>query len=351
MQMNPHDTYMERCLQLALNGAGTVAPNPMVGAVVVHDGRIVGEGFHAQYGEAHAEVHAINSVKQKDLLRKSTLYVNLEPCAHHGKTPPCADLIIKVGIPEVVIGAADPFVQVNGKGIEKLQNAGCKVVVGVLKEQCEFLNRRFYTFHQKKRPYVMLKWAQSMDGFIDCIREQAQSKPNWLTHPYTRVLVHKWRCYESAIMVATNTAFVDNPKLNARDWYGNNPVRIVIDRELRLPENLSLFDQGIPTLVFTAKYKESIENLKFFIIDFSKNIVPQILAKLHELNIQSLIVEGGATLLNSFISCGLWDEARIFTAAHTKYNFGIIAPKLNSLAINELYSYNNDKLEIYYNHI
>lgn len=347
--MITHELFMKRCLQLAMHGMGFVAPNPLVGAVIVYENKIIGEGFHAKFGEAHAEVHAINSVKNGEWLKKSILYVNLEPCAHQGKTPPCADFIVKMGIPEVIIGTLDPFSLVNGKGIEKLQKAGCKVMVNVLEEECKFLNRRFYTFHQKKRPYIVLKWAQSMDGYIDCIRTQEQSAPNWLTHPYTRVLVHQWRSYESAIIVATKTAFVDNPKLNVRDWYGKNPIRVVIDKDLRLADGLSLFDGSNPTLVFTNKIKDSKTNLSYIKIDFSMNIVPQILEKLFEFGIQSLIVEGGAVLLNSFIDLSLWDEARVFTACEKRYGSGILSPYIYNISPKEIYQLDNDKLEIFYN--
>jgi diaminohydroxyphosphoribosylaminopyrimidine deaminase / 5-amino-6-(5-phosphoribosylamino)uracil reductase len=233
------EKFMTRALELAQLGIGNVAPNPMVGCVIVHQGKIIGEGYHHEYGKAHAEVNAINSVKNHQLLPESTLYVTLEPCSHFGKTPPCADLIIREKIPNVVIGTIDPFSRVAGTGIEKLQNAGCKVEVGILKEKCQEVNRRFFTFHKKKRPYIILKWAQTEDGFIDIDRSiEHFGQPTWITNDLSRIAVHKMRSEESAILVGTNTAQKDNPSLTVRDWYGSHPLRLVIDRNLRLPSGL-----------------------------------------------------------------------------------------------------------------
>lgn len=346
--MNADINYMFRCLELAKNGLGKVAPNPMVGSVIVYDGKIIGEGYHQQYGSAHAEVNAINSVKNKALLPKSTLYVNLEPCAHFGKTPPCADLIIKNNIKKVVIGCVDTFAEVAGKGIERLKNAGIEVVVGVLEEESLNLNKRFFTFHNKKRPYIILKWAETNDGFIDVDRgHEENSNPlkkktdgfgplhstrndvnNWITSPLSKKLVHKWRSEEAAIMVGTNTALNDNPQLNVREWAGKNPIRIVLDLNLRLPNNIHLFDKLIPTLVFTYKEKKSETNLEYIQIDASKKLIPQLLETLYKKNIQSVIIEGGTMLLQSFIDENLWDEARVFIGNKT-FNKGLKAPQLN----------------------
>lgn len=321
------EIYHLRCLQLAENGLGRVAPNPLVGAVIVANDKVIGEGFHSFYGGPHAEVNAINSVEDKSLLIQSTLYVNLEPCAHHGKTPPCADLIIEKKIKRVVISHPDPFEQVSGKGIEKLKNAGIEVKVGILEKESRFLNRRFLTFYENKRPYVILKWAETADGFIDIIRSSGSlSKPTWITDEYARTFVHKWRSEEQSILVGTNTAMLDNPKLNVRDWKGKNPIRMVIDNNLRLPGNLSLFDKSLPTIVFNTKVNEDKTNLQYVKIDF-ENLVPEILAYCYSNKIQSVIVEGGTRLLETFILSRLWDEARVFKA-NVNFGEGIKAPKI-----------------------
>ena len=282
--------FMRRCLQLARCGEAGAPPNPMVGAVIVCDGRIIGEGYHRRCGGPHAEVNAINSVKERDLLSRSTIYVSLEPCAHYGKTPPCADLIIETGIRRVVIGCTDPFAKVNGLGIKKLQEAGCEVQVGVLEQECRELNRRFFTFHEKHRPWIILKWAQSNDGFI------GKDERVILSNALTQTLVHRLRARSGAILVGTNTALQDNPTLTTRLWPGPNPLRLTIDRNGILPPTLHLKDNSTPTVIYSH---ESIE---------------EILADLYARGIQSLLVEGGAKLLQSFIDKGLWDEARIETA-------------------------------------
>ncbi len=281
---------MRRCLQLARCGEAGAPPNPMVGAVIVCDGRIIGEGYHRRCGGPHAEVNAINSVKEKDLLSRSTIYVSLEPCAHYGKTPPCADLIIETGIRRVVVGCTDPFAKVNGLGIKKLREAGCEVQVGVLEQECRELNRRFFTFHEKHRPWIILKWAQSNDGFI------GKDERVILSNALTQTLVHRLRARSGAILVGTNTALQDNPTLTTRLWPGPNPLRLTIDRNGILPPTLHLKDNSTPTVIYSH---ESIE---------------EILADLYARGIQSLLVEGGAKLLQSFIDKGLWDEARIETA-------------------------------------
>lgn len=304
--MTTDEKYIHRCIELASNGLCNAAPNPMVGAVIVHNGKIIGEGYHARCGEGHAEVNAIRSVKDESLFKDSTIYVSLEPCSHYGKTPPCADLIISKGIPRVVVGCIDPFSQVSGRGIQKLRDAGIDVTVGVLEEECKNLIRRFVTFNTQKRPYITLKWAESADGFIDANREEGS--PVVLSTPITSMYVHKQRAEHKAILVGRRTALLDNPSLTTRNWYGENPLRLVTDRNLTLPSDLKLFDHSTPTIVFTAEKKENEENLEYITIDFSTDILPQILTVLYERKIQSLMVEGGTTLLQSFIDSGLWDE-------------------------------------------
>lgn len=304
--MTTDEKYIRRCIELASNGLCNAAPNPMVGAVIVHNGKIIGEGYHARCGEGHAEVNAIRSVKDESLLKDSTIYVSLEPCSHYGKTPPCADLIISKGIPRAVVGCIDPFSQVSGRGIQKLRDAGIDVTVGVLEEECKNLIRRFVTFNTQKRPYITLKWAESADGFIDANREEGS--PVVLSTPITSMYVHKQRAEHKAILVGRRTALLDNPSLTTRNWYGANPLRLVTDRNLTLPSDLKLFDHSTPTIVFTAEKKENEENLEYITIDFSADILPQILTVLYERKIQSLMVEGGTTLLQSFIDLGLWDE-------------------------------------------
>ena len=304
--MTTDEKYIRRCIELASNGLCNAAPNPMVGAVIVHNGKIIGEGYHAKCGEGHAEVNAISSVKDETLLKEATIYVSLEPCSHYGKTPPCADLIISKGIPRVVVGCIDPFSQVSGRGIHKLREAGIDVTVGVLEEECKNLIRRFVTFNTQKRPYITLKWAESTDGYIDINRENGS--PVVLSTPVTSMYVHKQRAEHKAILVGRRTALLDNPSLTTRNWYGKNPLRLVIDRNLTLPAELKLFDHSTPTMVFTEKQKNSEDNLEYVALDFSKDILPQICTVLYDRKIQSLLVEGGTTLLQSFIDSELWDE-------------------------------------------
>jgi len=347
--MPEHEIYMQRCLELAALGAGQVSPNPMVGAVIVMDTVIIGEGYHHKYGEAHAEVNAVNQVINNfsdwaDLLDQSTLYVSLEPCAHYGKTPPCADLIIRHKIPRVVIGCRDPFEAVDGKGIEKLRDAGIDVTIGVLEEECQWLNRRFFTRVQKHRPYVLLKWAQTQDGFF-APEGQAQF---WITGPESRKLVHQWRGEEDAILVGKNTAAIDNPQLNVRLAPGRPPKRIVIDRRLELSKELHLFDQSVETLVFN-EVKTAIEgSIKYIALEDFDRYVPQyILYQLYLQDIQSVIIEGGAQTLNSFIAAGLWDEARIFTGP-ARLGKGILSPGISGSVAGE-FNIGEDKLLILYN--
>lgn len=324
-----HETYIKRCIELAKNGLGTTYPNPLVGSVIVHNGKIIGEGWHRKSGESHAEVIAIDSVKNKELLKESTVYVSLEPCSHFGKTPPCADLIIQHKIPRVVIGTIDPFAKVCGSGIAKLKKSGIKVEVGFLENECRELNKRFFTFHQKKRPYIILKWAQTQNGFIAPLQKK-ETKPMWISNEFSRQLVHKWRAEEQAIMVGTNTVLQDNPRLNIRSWTGENPIRIVLDRELKITSGFSVYDKSVKTIFITEKERLSEhENQVFEKIDFNKNVNIGILDVLYKHQIQSVIIEGGAVLLESFIKNDLWDEARVFTS-DLSFEKGIKAPEFNT---------------------
>ncbi len=318
-----HELYMQRCLQLAALGSGNVAPNPMVGCVIVLDDKIIGEGWHQEFGKAHAEVNAINSVTNQQLLSKSTLYVSLEPCLHYGKTPPCVDLILQHKIPKVVVGIRDPFAKVNGEGIAKLNATGVEVITPVLENECAALNKRFFTFHQRKRPYIILKWAQSKDGFIGKKNERVL-----ISNPLSQIQVHKWRSEEQSIMIGTNTALTDNPKLNVREWFGKSPTRIVIDKDLKLPSHLSIFDGINETIIFTMQQKTSVEKIKHIQLHENNFTVKEMLTQLHQQNIQSILVEGGAILLQSFIDSGCWDEARVITG-NILLNDGIKAPHLN----------------------
>ncbi|WP_291528872.1 bifunctional diaminohydroxyphosphoribosylaminopyrimidine deaminase/5-amino-6-(5-phosphoribosylamino)uracil reductase RibD [Bacteroides sp. UBA939] len=320
------EKYMWRCIQLAQNGLCSVAPNPMVGAVIVCDGKIIGEGYHVRYGEAHAEVNAIRSVKDASLLKRSTIYVTLEPCSHYGKTPPCADLIIEKQIPRIVIGCRDPFPEVAGRGIQKLKDVGRDVSVGILEEECRCLIRRFVTFHTFHRPYITLKWAESADGFIDLCRNSGS--PVMLSTPLTSMLVHKKRSEHAAILVGTHTAELDNPSLTVRNWYGASPVRIVLDRKQRLLPTLHLFDGNVPTFVFTAQPHAGLPNVEYLRIDFQQDILPQIMQILYERGLQSLLVEGGSTLLQSFIDSDLWDEVFI-EKSPVLLASGVKAPKMS----------------------
>lgn len=328
---------MQRCLQLAAMGAGQVAPNPMVGALLAHNDSIIGEGYHKKYGGAHAEVNCINSVADADkkFIAQSTLYVSLEPCTHFGKTPPCADLLIKNKIPNVVIGCSDSFAAVDGKGIERLKVAGIHVTVGILEKECLELNKRFFTFHKKQRPYIILKWAQSSDEKIASLNvpvekvfEHTGNERLLISNELTNRLVHKWRTEEAAILVGTNTALLDNPALTARLWPGNNPTRLVIDMDLKLPASLQLFDGAVKTIVFNGHKQEAGEMLSYYKLDRTEKMVPQILNVLHSLQMQSVIVEGGAHLLQSFINENLWDEARVITNTAMQIAAGIHAPVL-----------------------
>jgi len=345
-----HEKYINRCIQLAQNGLGRTYPNPVVGSVIVHNEVIIGEGWHQKAGEPHAEVNAVNSVKDKSLLPKSTIYVSLEPCSHYGKTPPCSNLIIDCGIKKVVIGTVDPFSEVAGKGIKKLMDAGCEVRVGVLEQECRELNKRFFTFHTKKRPYIILKWAQSSDGFLAPLPlKNTERMPVWITGKYSKQLVHKWRAEEQAIMVGTNTAVADNPQLNTRLWQGNDPVRLVLDRNLRIPADSYLFEGSVKTIVLTEKPSEerSSKNVIFETLDFKEDLAQQVCEVLFRHEIQSVIIEGGRQTLQTFIDAGLWDEARIFTGK-THFKEGIKAPEITGRLISET-KVDQDHLKVIFN--
>jgi len=323
--MTKDEKYIARCIQLAQNGLCNASPNPMVGAVIVHNNTIIGEGYHIRCGEAHAEVNAIRSVKDERLLKESTIYVSLEPCSHYGKTPPCADLIIEKGIRRVVVGCQDPFPMVAGRGIQKIREAGIEVKVGVLEEECQQLIRRFVTFNTQQRPFITLKWAESADGFIDLHR--TGGKPYVFSSPLSSMLVHKRRAEHAAILVGRRTALLDNPSLTTRNWYGKNPTRMVIDKDLTLPEHLSLFDGSVKTLVFTQKENcPARYNVEYIQLDFGKDILPQIMQVLYQKKLQTLMVEGGSILLQSFINANYWDEAYIEQSTDYLHE-GIKAPK------------------------
>jgi len=346
--MPEHEKYMQRCLDLAALGMGSVSPNPMVGAVIVRDNVIIGEGYHRKYGEGHAEVNAVDQVISKfsnsaELLTRSTLYVSLEPCAHYGKTPPCADLIIKHRIQKVVVGCRDPFDAVNGKGIEKLQDASVEVIVGVLEKECQWLNRRFFTRVKKHRPYIILKWAQTVEGFF----APDDRSQYWITGSESRKLVHQWRGEEDAVLVGKNTAAIDDPQLNVRYTQGRSPKRVVIDRKLELNKGLNIFNQSVETLIFN-ELKTDVDGKNKYIAleDFDRYVPQYILFQLYLQDIQSVIIEGGAYTLNTFIEAGLWDEARIFTGK-TNLQKGIKAPVIYGEA--EEFKIGADNLGIFIN--
>lgn len=338
---------MQRCLDLALLGLGKVAPNPMVGAVLVYDKTIIGEGFHQQYGQAHAEVNCINSVKQQyqHLIQKSTLYVSLEPCNHFGKTPPCSNFIISHKIPKVVIACTDPFEKVNGSGIQKLIDAGIDVITGVMEKEAIELNKRFFTFHQQNRPYIILKWAQSENHCISGF----QGKPVKISNALTDILVHKWRSEEAAIMVGTNTVLLDNPSLTTRNWQGKNPIRICIDRHLKIEKTAKILDQTSDTIILNQQISK-IEGLNDFIqINFEREIIPQFNELLYQKNIQSVIIEGGAKLLQTFIDAGVWDEARVITNTHLVIENGIASPDFENKPLIKQEKIENDLIQYFSN--
>ncbi|MDB5251118.1 MAG: diaminohydroxyphosphoribosylaminopyrimidine deaminase [Flaviaesturariibacter sp.] len=337
---------MKRCLQLACLGQGRVSPNPFVGAVLVHNDRVIGEGYHAEYGGPHAEVNCLASVTEQDLalIPESTLYVSLEPCAHFGKTPPCADLLIEQKIRRVVIGSRDPFYRVAGKGIEKLLAAGVDVVVGLLEQECLQLNRAFFTYHTRQRPYITLKWAESADGRIAAVNRRT-----FISNGATNRLVHSWRSEHAAILVGTNTALFDDPALTTRLWPGPSPLRLVLDKQLRLPVSLRLFDGEHRTIVFNTRQDTEHVNLTYYRLDPSRPLVPQIVKALGGMNVQSLLVEGGAQLLQSFIDAGLWDEARVITAENTIVGPGIDAPVMRGYPLVRREAVLDDTIRYYQN--
>jgi diaminohydroxyphosphoribosylaminopyrimidine deaminase/5-amino-6-(5-phosphoribosylamino)uracil reductase len=323
---------MLRCLELAKKSFGQTYPNPMVGCVIVHEEKIISEGWHHKAGEPHAEVNAINNLKDESLIKESTIYVSLEPCSHYGKTPPCADLIVEKGFKKVVIGMTDPFAKVKGRGIKKLFENGCHVTVGICEAECAELNKRFITFHEKQRPFVILKWAESKDGFLSPFEygKETHQNPVWLTNSVSKQKVHQWRSEEQAILVGKHTALMDNPALTTRHWHGKNPLRILIDKNLDVPASNAIFSEDAETLVFTAEVPQEISkaNIDYVQINFEMEVVPQILNELYQREIQSLIVEGGKITLESFIKANLWDEARVFLSPKILKR-GTSAPEFN----------------------
>lgn len=345
MVAEEHNKFMQRCIELASCAEGMTYPNPLVGSVIVHDGQIIGEGYHLKAGFPHAEVNAINSVHDKSLLRNSTIYVNLEPCSHFGKTPPCADRIISEGIPRVVVGVSDSSAKVSGKGLARLLAAGCEVITGVLEKECRDLNKRFFTFHEKERPYIILKWAQSYDGFLDIIRTESGIRgPKWISGKPERVLVHKWRAGEQSILVGGRTIRTDDPSLNVRDWTGHNPLRLILSSSGDISENSAVFSHNEETVLFTYNENTRVPGT-VIALDKDRQSAVQIVDYLYSKGIQSLFVEGGAEILNHFIVNKLWDEARVFTGI-TSFGAGVEAPALNGSLVSET-SFEGSTLRIF----
>ncbi len=344
--MSYNEIFMSRALALAMRAQRLVAPNPMVGAVITHNNLIIGEGWHRQYGHPHAEVNAINQVTDKKLLTQSTMYVTLEPCAHYGQTPPCVDLILTHKIPKVIICNKDPNPVVAGKGINILQENGVQVEQGVLEDQGYNLNRRFFTYHSKKRPYIILKWAESKDGYI--ADDEGNSK--WISGQLSRTLVHQWRAEEAAIVVGTNTALKDNPFLTVRDWMGKSPTRILIDKNLKVPNHFNLFNNDAKTIIYNQLTTQTYENLEWVKLDFSKSIISAILHDLYLKKIQSVLVEGGSQLINSFLNEEIWDEIRQFKSSNKEFTHGISAPIPKGYLFNEQVL-ENDNLRCYSNYL
>ena len=339
--------FMKRCLDLAENGLGKTYPNPIVGAIIVYKNKIIGKGWHEKAGEHHAEIKAISNVKDKSLLPKSTMYVNLEPCAHHGKTPPCVDTIKKFSIPKVVIGSIDPNPKVSGNGVKILQKSGCIVKYGVLKKETDFANRRFLTFYQKKRPYIILKWAKTADDFIAPIdKEKKSRKVFWISNAYSRKIVHKWRSQEAAILVGVQTVINDNPKLTNRHHKGNNPLRLVFDPNNRTPAKSFVIEDKEPTIFFNKEKQMDLINGKKYIIIKPYNIRSFFLFCCAN-DIQSVIIEGGKTTLEKFIDSGYWDEARVFTSSK-KIENGISSPNINK-EVSFSKNVKGDQLDFYFN--
>lgn len=346
------ELYMKRCLELAEMGNGNVSPNPLVGCVIVSDGNIIGEGYHEKYGQAHAEVNAVQSVLKKygddaaALLKNAVAYVSLEPCAHFGKTPPCADLLVHHELKKVVIGTRDPFEDVNGKGVEKLKNAGIEVVLGVLEEECRYVNRRFFNRITNQRPYLILKWARTANGYF----APENSIQKWISGPLAKKLVHKWRTEEDAVLIGKKTAIADNPQLSAREWPGKNPVRILIDRNLEVPVDSQLYSDAAKTIIFNELKTDVEGNIHYISMEDMQYYLPQKIAyQLYLMDIQSVIIEGGSNILNQFISAGLWDEARVFNSSES-WDTGILSPQING-RITSVTDIDKDQLTIYENYI
>ena len=341
--MKNHEFYLKKCLDLARKSFPKNTPNPMVGSVIVYKDEIIGKGYHEKYGSHHAEVNAINNVKDKSLLSQSTLYVNLEPCSHFGKTPPCSDLIIKYKLAKVVVGCVDTSSKVSGKGIQRMRNAGIEVVTGVLNEESRDLNKRFFTFHEKKRPYIILKWAESKDGFIAPLD---QKEPLWMTSEESKKLVHKWRAEEDSILIGRITAEKDNPSLTVREVNGKNPTRIVIDKKGELADELEIFNGEAPTIVFTENPSAVYRNAQASIIDF-KRLLNEINSFLYAKGILSLIVEGGAKTLSLYLDANIWDESRVLTGNAT-FETGLNAPRVPCEPVH-IEDHFSDKISYYYN--
>lgn len=339
------ELWIRRCLQLAAGGSFTASPNPLVGAVVVHDGQIIGEGWHHRAGEAHAEVNALARVRDESLLAQSTLYVNLEPCAHHGRTPPCADLIIAKKIPRVVVGSRDPFSAVNGKGLERLRQAGVEVTCPVLEGDCEMLNRRFFTFHRMQRPYIILKWAQTADGFL-APPHSKKRQVHWISHPDTASLTHRWRAREDAILIGAETLRQDNPALTLRHAEGRPPQRILLSRQGQWPANSQLLQGDPPAWIFSESKPTHPGNAHWWPLKEKNNALEQVLHTAYEKDLQSILVEGGRQVLEQFIEAGLWDEARVITAPHYAKG-GVAAPRWNAVPAREYY-FGPDHIKIYF---
>ncbi|MGB6092531.1 MAG: bifunctional diaminohydroxyphosphoribosylaminopyrimidine deaminase/5-amino-6-(5-phosphoribosylamino)uracil reductase RibD [Moheibacter sp.] len=330
---------MKRCIELASNGLGMTYPNPVVGCVIVRNGQIISDGWHQKAGEAHAEVNAVNKIRDKEILKDCEIYVSLEPCSHFGKTPPCSDIIVRYGFKKVIVGISDPNSKVNGQGIKRIRDAGIEVKVGVLENECAELNKRFFCYHQNKRPYIVLKWAQTADGFM------AAENPiqKWITNPYSKQLVHLWRSQEQSVLVGYKTAKVDNPQLNLRLWSGNQPVRVVIDRDLSLDQKLHLFDGSQKTIIFSEKENSSRPDVVQ--LKFDENLEESILNELYKSGLQSVIIEGGRKTLEGFINNDLWDEARVFSTAES-WASGIKAPWVDGKLIGQKLI-GSDRLKIF----
>ena len=342
--MTKDEKYIARCLQLANAGSEYVAPNPMVGAVLVYENKIIGEGYHQKYGQAHAEVNCINDVAEENraLINQSTLYVSLEPCSHFGKTPPCTNLIIEKKIPKVIVGCKDIFKEVSGRGIQKLKDAGIEVITGVLENECVELNKRFFTFHEKFRPYIILKWAQSMNGKIGATGKERVL----ISNDYSSRLVHKWRSEEAAILIGTNTALKDDPLLTTRLWHGKNPVRIIIDKELRLPSTLKVFNGETKTIVYNLLKNSNEETLVHIKLE-KENFIDGLIQSLFEMNIQSILVEGGSKTIQSFIDNDLWDEARVITNEELIIENGVASPEMKNFVLEKQERYLRDVISYF----